>query len=105
LGGFFIACALNVGCITLHYGSNANPTQPHNLTLIEELVDLRKRERCFPVTDTLTLRVQRPLRARIATLAIQFGSTDSEITRYLLHKALDDMGIDALAPLGMGAKQ
>ena len=79
------------------------PTQPppQNLTLIEYLVDLRNREKYVPAVDTLSLRIQRPLKARLACLAAQLGSNESEIARLLMQKALGDMGIDGLKPLGV----
>jgi len=53
----------------------------------------------------LSMRVQRTLKARIASIAAQNASSESEVARYLINKALADMGVDALAPTGLGARK
>jgi len=56
----------------------------------------------MPTSAIVSLRVQKTLKARIATIAAQNASSESEVCRFLINKALADLGVDALAPLGMG---
>ena len=64
------------------------------MSLLERIASLRKFERAVPTNTTLTIRVQKHLHAKVQMLAMQNGSSASEIGRLLLHEGLNSVGVD-----------
>ena len=60
---------------------------------------VRERHCHFPNNVSTALRVTKPLKARVATAALQYGVSESQLVRFLVAKGLEQYGIDGLAVL------
>jgi predicted DNA-binding protein len=67
------------------------------MSIADEFLAFRQRERigATPSNETLSIRIPKPMKTRLAIKALELGSTESETARFLILKALERYGVDA----------
>ena len=69
--------------------------------MLQDLIDFRNRERIgsFPTRHTVGVRVPVVMKQRLASKAIELGTSESALMRFLAYKALERYGVDAFEVL------
>jgi len=63
---------------------------------MEALVKRRNRERHLPVQEPISMRVSKPMAASLAMLALQHGSSTSEMCRLLIAAGAEALNLGDL---------
>ena len=63
---------------------------------MDALLRRRDRERHIPVMESISLRVSKPMAASLAILALQHGSSTSEMSRLLISAGAEALGLGDL---------
>jgi hypothetical protein len=67
---------------------------------MDALLRRRSRERHLPVLEPISLRVSKPMAASLAMLALQHGSSTSEMSRLLISAGAEALGLGDLDSVG-----
>jgi len=76
-----------------------NPVTP--MSIRDDLLVYRQRElvASLPTADVVSVRVSKVLKRRLASKALELGTSESQLARFLLMAGLERYGVDGMAVL------